>query len=145
MTLPVDNPTAQCPVCGNGPIEQPAVFCNWCGAAVAGDAMSGAIGELDAPCALEALAPGTQVSGRYVVDALRSRARGVNLYEAHLEDAPSERVLLVERPSSDADPLAEAGLTGLTEATVGEPNPFRTEHILLSKFDYTGIVKSRSV
>lgn len=102
--------------------------------------MEGAAGDGQAP-----RAPGDRVGETYVVDGVRWRWPGVIYYNARLEATPAERVLLAERLASDADPLGDAGLSKPGETTYLTENPFHTEHTMLSRFDYSGIVKSRGI
>jgi serine/threonine protein phosphatase PrpC len=132
MTRPADNTAAQCPVCGAPDAGTGAPVCSTCGTAFEAAAVP-----------FRPLAPGDRVAGRYVVDGLRWAFPGVRYYNARLESNPSERVLLAERSTSDPDPLADVGLTRPGDTAFLGGNPFHTEHALLSRFDYSGIVKSR--
>lgn len=132
MTRPADNTAAQCPVCGTSDLESGASVCGNCGAAV------------DAPHnGPTPLREGDRVADRFVIDGVRWRIPGVTYYAARLEESPGERVLLAERAASDPDPLAEVGLAKPGDTALLGGNPFQTEHALLTRFDYSGIVKSR--
>src|SRR5688572_8649709 len=133
MTRPADNTAAQCPVCGALDLDRGAPVCASCGAA-----MDGAAGF--APRAI-----GDRVGETFVIDGVRWQWPGVTYYNARLEANPAERVLLAERRVGDVDPLADAGLSKPGETTYLTESPFHTEHSLLSKFDYSGIVKSRGL
>lgn len=136
MTRPADNLEAQCPVCGNADMRQTADICEQCGASVTSAAFDGGAN-------VPPLEAGARV-GRYTVDRVRSAWRHVTVYEARTDSTPPERVLLAERDANDADPLAEAGLGQPGVADAGESNPFRTEYGVLTKFDYSGIVRANS-
>lgn len=131
MTRPADNTAAQCPVCGTSDAGFGTALCGRCGAA---------FDTVGAP--IPRLAPGARVA-RYVVDGVRWAWPGVTYYNARLEASPSERVLLAERMASEPDPLGDVGLSRPGDTTQLGGNPFQTEHVLLSRFDYSGIVKSR--
>jgi protein phosphatase len=94
-----------------------------------------------APARLEA---GTRVLDRYVIDGCRPSFIGMNLYEAHADGNGRDRVLIAEKSADAPDLLRDIGLPVPTNG--GErPHPFRTEHALLSKFDYSGIIRSRGI
>ena len=135
MTRPADNTAAQCPVCGALELDRGAPVCASCGAAIEGHAAD----------ALSPRAPGDRIAETYVVDGLRWRRPGVNYYNARLESNPAERVLIAERRAADPDPLADAGLAKPGETNYLGQGPFQTEHTLLGRFDYSGIVKSRAI
>jgi serine/threonine protein phosphatase PrpC len=134
MTKPADNTAEQCPACGGAGGDGPAEACPECGSAH-GVADAGGPG----PAPLEA---GARVGTRYVAEKLRFRAGGDLFYDGHVSGT-GERVLLVERDAAAPDPLGEAGFAPPGEAAPVDPNPFRTEFGLLTKFDYTGIAAAQ--
>lgn len=138
MTRPADNTAAQCPVCGTPDVDPGTPVCARCGAAIEPRNDSREPG-------FPALSPGDRVADRYVVDTVRWAWPGVTYYSARLESNANDRVLLAERPASAPDPLAEAGLAKPGDTSYLAQNPFQTEHSLLSRFDYSGIVKSREI
>ncbi len=138
MTRPADNTAAQCPVCGTSEVEPGAPVCAHCGATI--EPRSEAEARPRGP-----LSPGDRVGDRYVVDFVRWSWPGVTYYNARLENNASDRVLIAERSAIDADPLADAGLAKPGETNYLSSNPFHSEHALLSRFDYSGIVKSREI
>jgi protein phosphatase len=71
---------------------------------------------------------------------VREGWRRARLYEARSE-LPTERVLIAEKDASEHDPLAEAGLSRPGDP-VHSHNPFHTEFAILSKFDYSGIIRA---
>src|SRR5689334_5642494 len=132
MTRPADNTAARCPVCGAPDVETGTAVCGRCGA----------------PTDVEttgALAPGARVANRYVIESVRWSWPGVTYYAARLETNANERVLLAERNAAAADPLEDVGLAKPGETAYLAANPFHTEHAVLSRFDYSGIVKSREI
>jgi serine/threonine protein phosphatase PrpC len=132
MTRPADNTAARCPVCGTPDVGTGTSVCGRCGAPISGEAEP-------------ALAPGARVANRYLVERVQWAWPGVTYYAARLETNANERVLLAERNASDADPLEDVGLAKPGETAYLDANPFHTEHALLSRFDYSGIVKSREI
>jgi serine/threonine protein phosphatase PrpC len=133
MTRPVDNPVAQCPVCGNADLKETTQFCAQCGASVE-------VSRPNESVALPPLDPGTRVGGRYVIEKVREGWRRARLYDARSE-LPAERVLIAEKDASEVDPLAEAGLARPIDVSQSS-NPFQTEFAILSKFDYSGIIRA---
>ncbi len=137
MTRPADNTAANCPACGTTEVETGAPVCSQCGADMPGIADTAELG--GAACI------GARLADTYVVDGVRWAWEGVTYYGAHIDEPNGERVIIAERPAADPDPLADAGLMRPGETLALSVNPFHTEHALLSRFDYSGIVKSRSV
>jgi protein phosphatase len=90
---------------------------------------------------LPPLEPGTIVGERFEIEGVRWQWADRTVYTA-LENGGG-RVLLAERASTDPDPLADVGVSRPGETASFETNPFRTEHTLLSRFDYSGIVRSQ--
>ncbi len=138
MTRPADNTAANCPACGTTEVETGAPVCSNCGAdmpAVAEDTA-----ELEGAAGI-----GARLADKYIIDGVRWAWEGVTYYAAHVDEGNGERVIIAERMASDPDPLADAGLMRPGETLALSVNPFHTEHSLLSRFDYSGIVKSRSV
>lgn len=136
MTRPADNTAAQCPVCGTPDIDLEASVCSNCGAPIASGST---VGESSSG----PLMAGDRVGGAYVIDGVRWMWPDVVYYNARSEANPTERVLLAERTASSPDPLGEAGLNKPGDTSYLASNPFQTEHTLLSRFDYSGILKSR--
>ncbi len=137
MTRPADNTAANCPACGTTEVETGAPVCSQCGADTPGIADTSELG--GAACI------GARLADTYIVDGVRWAWEGVTYHGAHIDEANGERVIIAERPATDPDPLADAGLMRPGETLALSVNPFHTEHALLSRFDYSGIVKSRSV
>ncbi len=132
MTRPADNTAAQCPVCGTSDLTPESPVCGRCGAAISTE-----------PGRLAMLSSGDRVADRYVVDGVRWVWPGVTYYNARLESNPADRVILAERNAADGDPLGDVGLARPGDTSLLDSSPFQTEHALLSRFDYSGIVKSR--
>jgi serine/threonine protein phosphatase PrpC len=124
---------AQCPVCGNVDLQETTQFCAQCGASVE-------VSRTNGSSAKPPLEPGSRVGGRYVIEKVREGWRRARLYEARSE-LPVERVLIAEKDSKEFDPLAEAGLARPSDG-VQSTNPFQTEFAILSKFDYSGIIRA---
>jgi serine/threonine protein phosphatase PrpC len=135
MAIPADNTAAQCPVCGTSDIAREADVCAQCGAAI------GSAGVRSARP--EPLRPGAVIGDRYLVESIQWTWSDRTVYNGRVEGG-SERVLISERSASDEDPLDEAGFARPGETSTLDTNPFRTEHAILSKFDYSGILRPQA-
>lgn len=137
MIWPADNTAAQCPVCGATEAERGARVCPSCGGSLGVAPAAG--GNAIVPLSL-----GAVIADRYVIEGLRWVWPDANVYAAQVDSGNSERVLIAEREASMEDPLLETGILKPGEAPASPGNPFGTEHVLLSRFDYSGILKSRA-
>lgn len=137
MTRPADNTTVNCPACGTTEVDTGETVCSNCGSPLPGGADTA---ELDG-----STDSGRRLADRYVIEGTRWEWDGVTYYGARVDEPSGDRVIIAERAASDPDPLHDAGILRPGETVALSVNPFHTEHSLLSRFDYSGIVKSRSV
>lgn len=133
MARSADNTTTQCPVCGSNDSTRASHVCAKCGARLDGSPTG-------ASTRIEPLAPGAVVGDRYVIESMRWQWPDRVVYVAR--ENGGDRFFLAERAASDPDPLADAGLARPGETLVTQPNPFRTEYTILSRFDYSGIIRA---